>query len=135
MPSSDPRLEARRDRVLTNYSGYIHLKRSPVSGNGMALHVSFTPTDSRPGFERSVPLRVTGGIEASEVEFRIEIVSTTLRFRPARLTATVVPGDAPREWSFTCSRVPPGKHRLFVQVSQKDRLLQVAPLNFEGSST
>jgi hypothetical protein len=143
--STDPSLiwdnvsrELRGASVLLNYSGRLNARWENLPAGGVTCFVSFVPeqvtlenvTNVR-RFE-SVPIQITDGVDAELVEFRLDIISPTLRFHPSTAVVMAPAAALSPELVFECSRMPSDRitHRVFIQVFQKSRLIQVLRLEF-----
>ena len=119
-----------RGPVLDNYRGFVCARftneTSPLqAGQGGELEVWLQP--ERPAEE--VPaeaIDIRDGRDFEQATFEIALDSDDIKFKPRRLTLTVQPDEASSRLFFPfVAPAKAGEHKVWVQVFQKNRLIQV----------
>lgn len=125
--------------VLDNYSGYVCSRfegPAPQRGQGKRgrpghsgagrLVVWLQPKPPKREGVFADALQIRDGQDADEVAFDLEVESDELRFTRYRVTVEVQPGQQSRHVAFPCKNAGKGgSHKAWVQVFQKNRLIQV----------
>ena len=93
------------------------------------LTITFGQKETRSVFER--PINIREGEEAPEVSFMLRLDSDTVSLTDSRATVAVkAEGTASTRMSFTTPRAT-GSHRVWLRVSQRNRVVQIVPIEFE----
>jgi hypothetical protein len=96
------------------------------AGEAAELRVAFAPTETGSPFERLIDIRE--GIDARTVTFKVRASSDTIDLSEDRRVEVPVGGSLSSAFVFTApSRV--GTHRLWVRVAQRNRIVQVVPVD------
>jgi SIR2-like domain len=116
--------------LLTNYQGFVNVKREDQGAGRLTYRVGFSTTRPKGKGKHSVPINISKGLDSEEVIFRLELVSPTLGFRPSQTELRVPREGNSSEVTFECLKVSTERaiHRIFIQVFQKNRLIQVVRL-------
>jgi len=121
---------------LTNWCGFVHVEvpgtggdQRPVMAPGArgTVRVAFSQQDTGFGGER--PIDIRNGEDAEEVTFRLIPTSDQVHF-DADAVEIAVKTNGAAELPFTAPS-DPGTHRLWVQVRQGGRTVQVVPAKID----
>jgi hypothetical protein len=117
--------------LLQNYHGYLNVRLNDNAGERRMLFISFTPAEPSPNATESALINIADGLDAAEVEFHIECVSPSLKVVPKQVDVLVSPNEASGEVMIECIGTTSRSARLFVQVFQKSRIIQVLRMELQ----
>lgn len=131
--------------TLDNYNGWVCLSIQDQSGgtipfrdDEMPIFIAGRSYDLFVWFERSQPtgfpseqIKITGGTDTSETEFSIISDSDGATLRPRQESIRFEVGGASIRVRFQITPSDTvGKHQLWIEISQKNRLVHVVSLDF-----
>lgn len=106
---------------------------SAVAGRVYQMQVWFNP--DRPSDTLAEPVEVRDGQDSQTVEFQVAIDSDTLHFRKLQDRVQFSPNKLSPVVEFPCVTEDEGtRHYLWIQLFQKNRLIQVLPLQINVES-
>jgi len=130
---------------LHNFEGFVSAYLADDSGKRLEFTspgVAFAKIDQlcrlvvavqsqEPSFGIFEPITIRDGEDVDEVVFEARIDSDSLTAKPRQISLKVCPGQKiPTEGSFVLDKKA-GTHKLYVQIFQKTRFIQVVPLEMQ----